>query len=97
MSDTKDFRVVTSNNGSARSPIDFNKMRIDNRLFKDDVSLNTSTFNKKYHKRIRKHDVYRALERQDLKELRAISNYFFLKSGIYSRLCRYMAYLYRYD
>ena len=26
-----------------------------------------------------------------------ISNYFFKVSGIYSRLCRYMAYLYRYD
>jgi hypothetical protein len=26
-----------------------------------------------------------------------ISNYFFKISGIYSRLCRYLAYLYRYD
>ena len=26
-----------------------------------------------------------------------ISNYFFKVNGIYSRLCRYMAYLYRYD
>ena len=29
--------------------------------------------------------------------MREISNFFFKTSGIYSRLCRYMAYLYRYD
>lgn len=96
LSDTKDFRLVASNE-TARPSIDFNKMRIDQKLFKDDVTLNTSVFDKRNHRRIRKHDVYRALERRDLKELRAISNYFFLRSGIYSRLCRYMAYLYRYD
>jgi len=26
-----------------------------------------------------------------------ISNFFYKTSGIYSRLCRYMAYLYKYD
>lgn len=94
---TNDFRLVASNE-PARPSIDFNKMRIDGKLYKDDVTINTSPFSKLYRRRrIRKHDVYGALERRDLKELRAISNYFFLKSGIYSRLCRYMAYLYRYD
>lgn len=29
--------------------------------------------------------------------MRGISNFFFKTSGIYSRLCKYMAYLYRYD
>jgi len=29
--------------------------------------------------------------------MREISNFFYKTSGIYSRLCRYMAYLYRYD
>ncbi len=96
LSDTKDFRLVASNE-TARPSIDFNKMRIDQKLFKDDVTLNTSIFDRRNRRRIRKHEVYRALERHDLKELRAISNYFFLRSGIYSRLCRYMAYLYRYD
>lgn len=96
LSDTKDFRLIASNE-TARPSIDFNKMRIDQRLFKDDVTLNTSVFDKRNRRKVRKEDVYRALERQDIKELRAISNYFFLRSGIYSRLCRYMAYLYRYD
>jgi hypothetical protein len=29
--------------------------------------------------------------------MRSISNYFYKVSGIYQRLCRYMAYMYRYD
>ena len=96
MSDTKDFRLVASNE-TARPSKDFNKLRIDGKMYRDDVTMNTSSYLKRYRKKIRKHDVERALERQDIKELRAISNYYFIKSGIYSRLCRYMAYLYRYD
>ena len=30
-------------------------------------------------------------------EMREISNFYFETSGIYSRLCKYMAYMYRYD
>jgi len=29
--------------------------------------------------------------------MRDISNFFYKTSGIYGRLCRYMAYLYKYD
>ena len=29
--------------------------------------------------------------------MRQISNFYYKTSGIYSRLCRYMAYLYKYD
>ncbi len=96
LSDTKDFRLVASNE-TARPSKDFNKLRIDGKMYRDDVTMNTSSYLRRYRKKIRKHDVERALERQDVKELRAISNYYFIKSGIYSRLCRYMAYLYRYD
>ena len=46
---------------------------------------------------LRKEDVLRAIANQDSKELRAISNYFYKVSGIYNRLCRYMAYMYKYD
>ena len=33
----------------------------------------------------------------DVARLREISNFFYRTSGIYSRMCRYMAFLYRYD
>ena len=97
MADVKDFRLVASSNDTARPSLDFNKLRIDGTMFRDDVTMNTSKFDSIKRRRLKKRDVERALERRDIKDLRAISNYYFIKSGIYSRLCRYMAYLYRYD
>ena len=98
MSDIKDFRLVASES-STRSPHEFNKMRIDGKLYHDDVIMKASEFASSDRRRngIKKDDVMRALENNDTQKLRTISNYFFIKSGIYSRLCRYMAYLYRYD
>lgn len=95
--DTKDFRLIASSNNVVRPSLDFNKLRIDGTMFRDDVTMNTSKFDSIKKRRLKKHDIERALERRDIKDLRAISNYYFIKSGIYSRLCRYMAYLYRYD
>jgi len=39
----------------------------------------------------------KALYEKNLPVLRDISNYFYRTSGIYSRVCNYFAYLYRYD
>jgi len=41
--------------------------------------------------------ILRALARKDYPTLRDISNYFFEVSGMYERLCKYFAGLYRYD
>ena len=42
-------------------------------------------------------DIVRAIEDRDYVYLREISNYYFDASGIYGRLCRYMAYLLTFD
>lgn len=44
-----------------------------------------------------KEKVLRAIKEYDLKTMREISNYFYRTSGIYSRILRYMAFMYRYD
>ena len=44
-----------------------------------------------------KQSVLRAINRCDYDKMREISNFFYKTSGIYQRLCRYMAYMYRYD
>ena len=44
-----------------------------------------------------KEEVLGAIHRGDYERMRAISNFFYKTSGIYQRLCRYMAYMYRYD
>lgn len=37
------------------------------------------------------------MEKHDYNELRKISQFYYESSGIYQRLCKYMAFLYRYD
>lgn len=92
----RNFRLVLDEKVPNTS-LAFNKLKIGGVTLKDDVFLNTD-YKKFYRKpRIRREDVLRAIDNQNLKDLRDISNYWFVKSGIYSRLCRYMAYLYRYD
>ena len=46
---------------------------------------------------MKRSEIEQAIDRQDLRRIREISNYFFYSNGIYQRLCRYMAYLYKYD
>lgn len=44
-----------------------------------------------------KKTVLEAIDRYDLKAMREISDFFYRTSGIYSRILRYMAFMYRYD
>lgn len=91
----RDFRLVKSDNGQTAS-LNFNKMRVGKETLKDDVTAMLD-FWKKPNRRISRKDVERAIDSYDCTRLREISRYYFNKSGIYSRLCRYMAYLYKYD
>lgn len=77
---------------------DFNAIRVGQKKLENDVLAILSDEKERRRGRpFKQKDVIRAIEHRDLVELRRISNAFFEKSGIYSRLCRYMAYLYRYD
>ena len=90
----RDFRLHSGSN--IPSSIDFSKIKVG----KDTLNGGISTlinYHKSSNRVYDKEAVERAVHRQDIKEMRRISNYFFETSGIYSRLCRYMAYLYRYD
>lgn len=89
----RDFRLVSR---SPQSKMDFNKIKVGKDTLKDDVTA-LLDFWYKPNRRIKREDIDRALDRNDLRKLREISDYFFDTEGIYSRLCRYMAYLYRYD
>lgn len=91
----RDFRLVRQSPQN-KTPLDFNKIKVGKDTLKDDVTANLD-FWYKPNRRIKRDQVNRAIENKSLKELRDISDYFYERSGIYSRLCRYMAYLYRYD
>ena len=71
----RNFRLVTENTGAPQTSLDFNKIKLGNVILRDDVLLNTDY--KKIHRRFRfsREDVVRAVENQDLRRLREISNY----------------------
>ena len=63
----------------------------------DDAILSLGTYRKVNSRYGDKAFILNAINRHDYSTLREISNYFYEASGIYSRLCKYMAFLYRYD
>ena len=77
-------------------PIDYGKMRVGTKVL-DDAILNLGTIAKVEKKFANKQMILKALASNDLPKLREISNYFYSTNGIYSRVCDYFAFLYRYD
>ena len=83
-------------NGTDVPPIDFNKIRVGAKVLEDAV-LDLGNLKKINPELADKDNVLRAINNYDLKLMREISLYFYRTSGIYSRLVRYMAFMYRYD
>lgn len=82
---------------SVFNPVDFAKIRVGVKTLDDAVIENLGDLKKLNPRLGDKKEVLRAIDNGDYETLRDISNFFYKTSGIYSRLCRYMAYLYRYD
>ena len=77
-------------------PRNFNKIKIGAKNL-DDAILNLG-FLKKINPRLaNKETVLKAIADYDLKTMREISDFFYKTSGIYGRIVRYMAFMYRYD
>ena len=84
------------NQATGYVPIDFSKVSIGVKSVSDAIiklgdfrKVNPLLADKKY--------ILTAIHNCDLNKMREISNYYYKISGIYQRLCRYMAYMYRYD
>lgn len=78
---------------------DFKKLKIGKNVYQDPI-LSLDNFSDLHTINPRcadKHEVLRAIHHKDYEKMREISDFFFTASGIYARLCKYMAYLYRYD
>ena len=87
-----DLRQVKDN----KPTIDYGKIKVGLKDL-DDAVLSVGTLKKINPRLADKKNVITAIEQCKISEMQEISNFFFKTSGIYSRLCRYMAYLYRYD
>ena len=82
--------------GPSSEPIDFAKIRVGLQTL-DDAILNLGSLKKGNTRFTNKAAIIKALAERDYPLLREISEYWFENSGIYERLCKYFAYLYRYD
>ena len=94
----KGFDMVARTNDTDERyiPKDFSKIKVGLKTLEDAI-VSYGDYQKINSRLGSKENVLRAIMNGDIEELRDISNFFYKTSGIYSRLCRYMAYLYKYD
>ena len=90
------IRLATDDISEKYTPIDFSKIRIAIKTL-DDAILSLGQYKRLNPRLGDKEEVLKAMNTGDVKKMCDISNFFYRTSGIYSRLCRYMAYLYKYD
>ena len=90
------MRLATDNIDQKYTPKDFSKIKVGVQTLNDAV-ISLSSYKRINPRLGDKDQVLKAINTSDLDKMRDISNFFYRTSGIYSRLCRYMAYLYKYD
>ena len=93
---SKGFNVNLAKDTDDGYSTDFSKIRVGLQTL-DDAIISYGTFKKTNPRLGSKANVLKAIDNHDVEEMRQISNFFYRTSGIYARLCRYMAYLYKYD
>ena len=76
--------------------LDFNKIKIGAKTL-DDAIFKLGDLKGANPQLADKETVLRAINTYDLPKMREISNFFYKVSGIYARILRYMAFMYRYD
>lgn len=82
-----------------KTSTDFSKIRVGKKTLTDEIAADFGmcAAKRRNNRPYKQEDIERMIRDYRIDELREVSNYFYHKSGIYQRLCRYLAYLYRYD
>ena len=78
-------------------PIDFSKIKVGLQTLKDATLEDIAPLKKVNPRLCDKREIQRAIAQNDLDYMRDVSNFFYRVSGIYQRLVKYLAYMYRYD
>ena len=78
-------------------PTDFSKIKVGLQTLQDAVLDDISPLKKINPRLCDKKELIRAIAQNDLAYMRDVSNFFYRVSGIYQRLVKYLAYMYRYD
>lgn len=92
---SKGFDMINSRRGY-EGPMDYGKIKVGTKTL-DDAVLNLGSMPKIRHDFGNKAFILQAISERNLPLIREISNYFYNTNGIYSKVCDYFAYLYRYD
>ena len=96
----KGFAMIPANDVNDALPIgpltDFSKIRVGIKTL-EDATIDVGSYKKVNPKYGDKDFVLKAINSGNIEAMREISNFFYKTSGIYNRVCRYFAYLYRYD
>lgn len=102
----KGFNIITggidttyseeSNTGYREPNVDFKKIKIGAKTL-DDAVMDLGVFKKINPSLASKENILKAISNYDLKTMREASLFFYRTSGIYARIIRYMAFMYRYD
>ena len=93
----KGFKMdIASDTSEKYIPTDFSKIKVGLQTLEDAV-ISYGSLTKTNPRLADKSKVLDAINNGDVPTMREISNFFFKTSGIYARLCRYMAYIYKYD
>ena len=91
-SPSKDFLAMQNES----VPIDYSRIKIGAKTL-DDAIFKLGDLKKANPRLANKDTVLKAIDDYDLKTMREISDFFYKTSGIYNRIIRYMAFMYRYD
>jgi hypothetical protein len=86
----------TENTINPFEAVDFSKIKVGAKTLEDAV-ITLGNYSKVDKTLSDKTEVLKAINNGDYSKMREISEFYYKTSGIYSRICKYMAYLYRYD
>ena len=97
MNSSRDTNPTVINSGYQGHPVvDFNSIKLGAKVL-DDAVLDLKLLKNINPRLADKSTVFRAIHNYDLPLMREISDFFYKISGIYARIIRYMAFMYRYD
>lgn len=89
-------RLENSYKDKVPVPVDYSKIKVGLKTL-DDAVFSLGDINRANPYFTDKENVINAIQNNDFQTMRDISCFYYKTSGIYNRLCRYMAYMYRYD
>lgn len=91
-----DADVQNQDTFQRQNPVDYAKIKVGAKTL-DDAVIKVGDLRIADGRYADKRKILHAIAKEDILYLRQVSNFFYKTSGIYQRILRYMAYLYRYD